>query len=133
MLPRRINGYRRIALLEGRLFCLPVLTWLGALGFSRCAAAQQVIVIVTVPSIPARTAIRVSNILPSADQKKGSAREFEKPLIGVDLSVLPFLGLLALGFPTLNADLRQLCAANSAVSERLEHRNSGIVRSCWHP
>jgi hypothetical protein len=47
MLPRRINGYRRIALLEGRLFCLPVLTWLGALGFSRCAAAQQVIVIVT--------------------------------------------------------------------------------------
>jgi hypothetical protein len=45
----------------------------------------------------------------------------------VDLSVLPFLGLLALGFPTLNADLRQLCAANSAVSERLEYRNSGIV------
>ena len=30
--------------------------------------------------------------------KKGSAREFEKPPIGGDLSVLPLLGLVALGF-----------------------------------
>lgn len=31
-------------------------------------------------------------------RKRGSAREFEKPPIGGDLSVLSFLGLVALGF-----------------------------------
>src|ERR1035438_4455238 len=33
-----------------------------------------------------------------AESLFGSAREFEKPPIGGDLSVLPFLGLVALGF-----------------------------------
>jgi hypothetical protein len=41
--------------------------------------------------------------------KKGSAREFDKPLIGVaEAAIIP--------------------ADNSAVTERLEYPNSGIVR-----
>ena len=52
----------------------------------------------------------------------------EKPPIGGDLSVLPFLGLLASGFRPLAADLRQLPAESSASSEDFEYWNSRIVR-----
>jgi hypothetical protein len=56
-----------------------------------------------------------------AESHKGSAREFEKPPIGGDLSVLPFFGMADFRIPPCTADLRQLPAESGAHSESLAY------------